>query len=410
MAHRSYPSPDRKWIVVVEMDDFNWLRCRLLPADGNSQGTAVGPEGGCTSAAWSPDGKWIYLTSDAGGSSFHIWRMHFPDGPAQRLTSGPTEEDGIALAPDGKSFITSVGTAQGTVWFHDAKGDRQISSEGYAYFPYLNRDATRFTYLEHDREKRPGSAQASVRPETKLVSVDMRSGASDVILAGPDVGDYCIPPDGEELLYTAKSSDKRSQIWRVPIDHALPPKRITPVESNDRNIWCLDNGDVVFSRLENSLELIYRMKPDGSGVEKLFPYPVLRMMAISPDGSWLAIYEGDTPRVTIHNLRDGSAKAICEACYPLWSADGKRLYLSFAIIAKEESKTHGQTYVLPWKPGTSLEALFPGDPRTEADIAKLAKALPFARQVEQFASGPSPDVYAYSRRTIQRNLYRVPLP
>ncbi len=413
MAHHSYSSPDRKWIVVVEMDDFNWLRCRLLPADGNSPGTAIGPEGGCTSAAWSPDGKWIYLTSNAGGSSFHIWRMHFPDGPAQRLTSGPTEEDGIALAPDGNSFITSVGTAQGTVWFHDEKGDRQISSEGYAYSPYLNRDTTWLTYLEQDREKRHGSAQTSVRPETKLIRVDMRTGASRVILAGPDVGDYCIPPDGKQLLYTAKNSEKRSQIWRVPIDHALPPKPITPGESNDHNIWCLDNGDVVFSRLENASEFVYRMKPDGSGIEKLFPNPVLGMMAISPDGSWLAILshnKGDTPRVMIHNLRDGTAKAICEGCFPLWSPDGKRLYLSFAVIAKDESKTHGQTYVLPWKPGTSLEALFRGNPRTEVDIAKLATVVPFARQAEEFASGPSPDVYAFSRRTIQRNLYRVPLP
>ena len=116
--------------MAVEMRSPEWLRCRLVPLDGSSTGTPIGPDGHCTSAAWSPDGKWIYLTSDAGSVGFHIWRVRYPNGTAQRITSGPTEEDGIAMAPDGKSLITSVGRAQGTVWMHDEKGDRQISPKG----------------------------------------------------------------------------------------------------------------------------------------------------------------------------------------------------------------------------------------------------------------------------------------
>src|SRR5262249_47793377 len=60
MAHRSYLSPDGKWVLLVEMDiDHLWEPCRLVSADGSSQGHKVGPVGGgCTFAAWSPDGKW----------------------------------------------------------------------------------------------------------------------------------------------------------------------------------------------------------------------------------------------------------------------------------------------------------------------------------------------------------------
>ncbi|HSD73041.1 MAG TPA: protein kinase, partial [Thermoanaerobaculia bacterium] len=50
MAHRSYLSPDRKWVLVSEMDIASWLPCRLLPFDGTSAGKTVGPpKGQCTS-------------------------------------------------------------------------------------------------------------------------------------------------------------------------------------------------------------------------------------------------------------------------------------------------------------------------------------------------------------------------
>jgi eukaryotic-like serine/threonine-protein kinase len=75
MAHRSYSSPDGESVLVVEMDKNGaWLPCRLVSMDGGSPGRQIGPPGaGCTFAAWSPDGKWMYGTSSAGGTK-HIWR------------------------------------------------------------------------------------------------------------------------------------------------------------------------------------------------------------------------------------------------------------------------------------------------------------------------------------------------
>ena len=117
MAHRSYVSPDGKWVLVAEMDVSAWLPCRVVPFDGSSLGTVVGPGGGsiCQSAAWSPDGKWIYLTSNFGGA-FHIWRQHFPEGKPEQVTSGPTEEEDISMSADGRSFVTAVGLRRRVVW------------------------------------------------------------------------------------------------------------------------------------------------------------------------------------------------------------------------------------------------------------------------------------------------------
>jgi Tol biopolymer transport system component len=101
--------------------------------DGSSKGRPVGPPGaGCRFAAWSPDGKTMYLNSEAGGS-YHIWRHVFPEGPATQITSGPTEEEGIAMTPEGHSLITSVGVRKSAAWVRDADGERQISLEGFAH-------------------------------------------------------------------------------------------------------------------------------------------------------------------------------------------------------------------------------------------------------------------------------------
>src|SRR6185295_19639527 len=86
----------------------SWQACRLAPYDGSSKGKKVGPQPAqCISAEWSPDGKWMYFTADTGTGN-HIWRQRFPDGTPEQVTSGTTEEEGIAFDLDGRSFLTSL--------------------------------------------------------------------------------------------------------------------------------------------------------------------------------------------------------------------------------------------------------------------------------------------------------------
>ena len=76
MAHYSYASPDRQSVLVVEMIGAHAFteRCRLIPFDGSSAGRQVGPQGTCTSAAWSPDGQVDVLRRDR-------WRQFAPLAP-----------------------------------------------------------------------------------------------------------------------------------------------------------------------------------------------------------------------------------------------------------------------------------------------------------------------------------------
>jgi eukaryotic-like serine/threonine-protein kinase len=140
MAHRSSRSPDGQWVLIVEMDERGvFTPCRLIPWAGGSPVRLVGPAPGrCTNAAWAPDGRWMYFTADT-GEGFHVWRQRFPDGEPEQVTAGgTTEEEGLAVAADGGSLITSVGQQKRGVWIHDASGERQVSLEGYAFWPLFS--------------------------------------------------------------------------------------------------------------------------------------------------------------------------------------------------------------------------------------------------------------------------------
>jgi len=83
-----------------------------------------------------PDGRWIYLSSNSGGG-FHIWRQKYPDGVPERITSGPTEQEGTALTPDGKYLITSMGLQQASIWLQEQAAARQLTSEGFTALPTM---------------------------------------------------------------------------------------------------------------------------------------------------------------------------------------------------------------------------------------------------------------------------------
>ena len=71
----------------------------------------------------------MYLGVEVNGQR-HLWRQRFPAGKPEQITSGPTEEEGVAVTPDGRSLITSIGMRQQELWIHDARGERQLSSQG----------------------------------------------------------------------------------------------------------------------------------------------------------------------------------------------------------------------------------------------------------------------------------------
>jgi serine/threonine protein kinase len=393
MAHRSALSPDHKWVLVVEMDNGGWLPCRLVPFDGSSPGRVVGPRGAaCTYVAWSPDGAWMYFSSNV-GDRFHIWRRQFPEGEPEPVTSGATEEEGIAMAPDGRSLITSVGATQSTLWVRDAKGERQISSEGYAVSPEFSRDGKKLYYMI----RRNGLSDAFTRQAAELWMADLVTGQSERLLGDTLITGYDISADDTQAVFSTQDKDGRSHLWLASLDLRFPPRRFESSVDEDSPRWDTA-GHIYFRAAEGKVNFVYRMNADGSQRTKVVQNPILELHAIAPDGRWASVVEGPTVQSKAEPLDGGTPVLLCAGyCASGWSHSGT---FSVALSPMDGIRT----VTVSLTPGKDLPDLPAGGiSDTNFSSVKNAKVL---RGVVY--TGPA-GVSAVFHEEVHRNLFRVPL-
>ena len=403
MVHRSFLSPDGKSVLVVEMNASGWLSCRLVPFDGSSAGRQVGPAPAqCTDAAWSPDGKWMYFAANA-GSGYHIWRQRFPDSEPQQLTSGATEERGLSVAPDGKSFVTSVGESQSTLWIHSAQGERQVTSEGYSYLPSFSGDQKRLYYLQRSKAN-------SHFVSGELWETEIAGGQKQRLLPDFLMEHYDVSPDGKLVVFITSDQSGRSPLWIGALDGSAAPRRLSDQDCT-RALFAPD-GEVVFVGGRPGAMYLQRIKPDGSGLRKIIPDKTVFLYDISPDGRWVAAWVGEDIDVNIYPLQGGQAIRLCAHCAsggaelrgvipPMisWSRDGKLVNLF--------SDRMGRTFSIALQPGQALPAL----PAGGIDFQDVRKFFPKAHEIDlaAFFSSES-SVYAYPIVTTHRNIYRISTP
>jgi eukaryotic-like serine/threonine-protein kinase len=400
MAHRSYASPNGQWVLVAEMDIRSWLPCRLIPIDGRSPGTQVGPTPAqCTDAAWSPDGAWMYFTAKT-TDGIHIWRQRFPDGRPEQVTFGVAMEEGIAFAPDGRSFVTSIGASQSTVWVHDDRGDRQLTSEGYGFLPSISPDGKKLYYLVRSfgiRSWNQGGLWVS----------DMGTGQRHRLLPDFQMLHYTISRDGERVVFVAMDEQGRSPVWLASLDGQTPPRQLTTIDAGSAMFGA--PGEVLFGDLDSGF--VSRVKEDGTGLQKASAVGMLLPFAASPDGKWVSVQDTKAfGALMVYPTDEGAPRQLCDRCSrpqgtdwippPVsWSPDGMYIYLRFS----------GSTYAVPLQRGSMLPPVPPGGFLSKDAVAALSGAR-LISEADGVYPGPNPTVHALLHVSTQRNLYRVPVP
>jgi len=411
MVHRSALSPDGKWVLLVEMDSAWWRRCRVVPFDGSSAGQQVGPEGSCTWAQWSPDGKWMYFTVDTWTAGSHVWRQRFLDGAPQQLTpSGASEEEGIAIMPDGKSFITTSGTQQSAIWLHDDKtGEKQITSEGYSFFPTLSRDGKKVYCL-----RRVSGSHSYFSGELWVSGA--ATGAAERLFAGLVLTHFSISQDGKKVVFATEQGQARSGIWLGWLDGTQAPRQLT--FGGEYRAFFGRPGQLLYQGTQSSPKLM-SINEDGTGQVAVSDIQIMQLQSVSPDGRWALV--GVTPPGS-HGDRNAMAMAVpleggapitvCDNCsfgfgatrssVPLlsWSPDGQWVYVSLRHFPFGSSKTA----VIPVRSGDAPPTFTKGF-GGEADFARI----PGARLINQdeVSPGMTPNYFVNKRRSAKANLFRI---
>jgi dipeptidyl aminopeptidase/acylaminoacyl peptidase len=293
------------------------------------------------------------------------------------------------------------------VWFHDSRGDRQITSEGWSLLPSLSLDGKKLYYLVRARGAHFASGELWV--------VDLQSGQRERLLPDFLMQQHAISADGQRVVFVAADDTGSSPLWLAALDGRSAPRQLTPNTTNAWKPYFVAGGYVVFKGDEKGTKFVYRVKEDGSELRKVVRIDsASSLFSASPDGKWVVI-PGSSDDLTawpamVYPVDGGSPTLLCVQCAGgndvervvppgvSWSPDGKFMYLRFP----------DSIYAIPLRPGRMLPPIPASGFRSKEDVA----ALPGARLIPEPRAfpGPNPSVYAFTRVATHRNIYRVPVP
>jgi hypothetical protein len=319
------------------------------------------------------------------------------------VTSGPTEEEGIAMAPDGKSFLTSVALQNTALWVHDTLGERQVSLEGNAAEPIFTPDGKKLLYRI---VREAPSASGWYRDSGEVRIADLESGRSEPVVRGLQVFDFDLSADGREIAMETADPHGKPRIWLASLDHSAPPRQLSNVEGGYPQYG--PDGEILFFHVDSGgatisgtvAGYVYRVQRDGTGLKKALEGPVLTMGKVWQRGrrlvAWAPQPKTGVPAWQAESLDGGRPLLVPGPLYYGASSGGRLQSIGFAPT---------RTYVIP---SEALARLPAERAATEEEVARLSGV----RRIDAASaiSGATSDVYAFDKGAVQRNLYRVPIP
>jgi hypothetical protein len=348
----------------------------------------------------------MYFSADS-GDGFHTWRQRFPDGAPEQITRGAGEEEGIAMWPDGRSFASSVGTQISAIWIHDNGTDRQLTSAGYAHSPTFSSDGATLYYLV-----RTGDAREWTSGE--LWAAELSTNKRRPVLPGLSMEHYDLSSDGRIVF--VRTNRGAEGVWLGYLDGHAAPTRIS-TDTTTRVFFGPDDT-VVLAAMEGRNRYLVQMRLDGSRRRKLVDETIISLRGVSADKRWAVVraVADERRQLVAYPLKGGDPVVICDQCADSdggpardrtppalsWSPDGDYLFLRLDQSTDSLYET-GKTYVVPLAQRGELVSF-----ASEAELTSRAgvHVVPHGGLVP----GPRPSLYAYTRATTHRNIYRISLP
>jgi hypothetical protein len=233
----------------------------------------------------------------------------------------------------------------------------------------------------------------------ELWSKNLTNGSMEKLLPDYFMRSYDVSRDGKEVVFAMNDHDSHSSVWIAPTSRRNSPVRISSTAVEDTPYF-LPDGGIVFRAFEGGANFLYRMKPDGTDRHKIIPDRITDLLAVSPDGRWIAAgVNGPDPEHTAvakaFAVNGSAVQPLCSGyCRISWDATGRVAYLTFMSTG---------TYAIPVTPD-GLPNLPPAGIERVDDLTNAKSGSRAQWFVE---SAASPTLYAYTRQNTRRNLYRV---
>ncbi|MBX3278179.1 MAG: PD40 domain-containing protein [Acidobacteria bacterium] len=339
---------ERKWPAFFSVDGPSWspdgrlLACAVMDGPGfNYRAVAVEVASGAERplgekywdwmkrVAWLPDGKGLLVLARGHKleKNNQLWRLSYPDGRAQRISSDLSEYRGMSITANGRRLVLVATQLHSDIWIVPADNPRgaapltssAVQQNGLNGIDWLPDDRIIYT------------SQAS--GDTDLWTIDVQRNKPQRLNIPEGAPQYpSASPDGRYVVFTSGRNGS-PRIWRLEIATG----ELRQLTDGELDIYpdCSPDGQWVFySGIRDGLRTIWKTPLAGGTAvpltDKHSEYP-----AVSPDGRQVVFLHQEertqTPQAVLMPVDGGTPQVLASMPQPnvwpqvQWTPDGKSM-------------------------------------------------------------------------------------
>jgi TolB protein len=161
-------SPDGKWIALSSNARGKGSFIYIIPSTGGEP-RLITPQSPSYWHGWSPDGKTLAFCAER-NKEFDVYTIPAEGGPETRLTTAPGTDDGPEYSPDGQYiYFNSERTGLMKIWRMRADGSQQeqvtTGTDTADWFAHLSPDGKSLVFIAYDKSIKghPANKQVTLR-------------------------------------------------------------------------------------------------------------------------------------------------------------------------------------------------------------------------------------------------------
>jgi Tol biopolymer transport system component len=303
--------------------------------------------------AWTPDGKGLLFTSNRTGSQ-DLWLLPMSEGTAQDpprlIKSGFGPGGSLGITSHGELYFGSSGSAQDIyVLDVDSEKWKALSTPKKLALPNQGR-ILGGVYSMDGQRMAISSLRVGGRHQVLSILDEKTGRIRELNVRLPMFAFLAwIPPDGRDFSVGSYDREGRNGLYRVDAQtgEAVPIIRFEPGQGSRACVWSIDGKRLFYAAEDKSKgkSSIYVYDLETKKSEPLVGSPDdARIVAVSPDGRWLAVANGGDGVRTIKVMPSsgGEPRELFRSDFesgtlilPAWSLDGRFVYFPWVRKSNE---------------------------------------------------------------------------